>query len=77
MHQKPSALNCRRLSLWLKKAGIFVGLTILLSGAILLLTGCAGPCHPALDLTRIPSRMAGINPVGAINSLGFECEWRY
>ena len=53
-----------------------LGLTLALCA---LLMGCASPWKPTLDPARIPSRIQwdGTTRVGAISSLGVNCEWRY
>lgn len=59
---------------WLLKSMSFVGLALALSVAILLLTGCAGPCRPALGLAK--NQTQGL-AVGTVESLGIACAWRY
>ena len=66
--------HCRRLSYKVGLTLAMLGLTLALCA---LLMGCASPCHPALDLTRLPSRTAGTSLDGMIGSLGLGCEWRY
>lgn len=66
--------HCRRMSC---KAGltlVMLGLTLALCA---LLIGCASPCRPTLDLTRLPSRTAGTSLDGVIGSVGVRCEFRY
>lgn len=71
--RQPPSLEGKALT-WLLKILSFVGLALVLSVAILLLTGCARPCHPDLDLTRL---LKSTPMAGAIGSVGLICEWRY
>ncbi len=60
---------------WLLKALSFAGLALALS-VIILLLGCASPCHPVLGLAKNPPLSAPAVAAGTVDYLGFACAWR-